>query len=58
MAGEKMSNKTYRPAWRSFFYPDILGMILLFIAACVVSFYAGLGGKLLTILCRRTGLGW
>ena len=50
MAGEIKGNKTYRPAWRSFFYPDILAMIVLFVILCIVSFKVDMGGKNLTIL--------
>ncbi|MBQ9565303.1 MAG: PH domain-containing protein [Synergistaceae bacterium] len=51
MAGEIKGNKTYRPAWRSFFYPDILAMIVIFVVMCFVSFqnYSFIEGRKLTL---------
>ena len=50
MAGEKMGSKVYRPAWRSFFYPDILAMIVIVVVACIVSFKVEMGGRNQSIL--------
>ena len=45
MAGENKGNKIYRPAWRSFFYPDILLMIIIFVVACIIGWKVNMGGK-------------
>lgn len=50
MSVENKETKTYRPAWRSFFYPHIVVMVLIFLVACVASFKLSMGGKNLLIL--------
>lgn len=50
MSVENGKSKPYRPAWRSFFYPHMVLMALIFIATCVGSFKLDMGLKDLAIL--------